>query len=65
MVSEIFIQSDGLTIIRSNHSESHLFFSLNQGIRFDCPNGGSNWDHLGRGATIRENVVWNAGNADK
>jgi len=31
------------------------------GIRFDCPNGGSNWDHLGRGATIRENVVWNAG----
>jgi len=31
------------------------------GIRFDCPNGGSDWHHLGRGATISENVVWNAG----
>jgi len=31
------------------------------GIRFDCPNHGSNWDNVGKGATVRENVVWNAG----
>jgi len=61
-------QSDGSGIqIVVNAQNAHSIVTRNwvhdspkQGIRFDSPNHGSNWDRIGKGATMRENVVWNA-----